>query len=182
MKVSPWGRNPKATDRALEAICSRRLIGDDGGGVVKVWEMESGKLVYSIPEAHGANIEVTAITLDKSGYRLVSGAFDGQWDTAKGASVCLSVCLSIRPRIRLSVCMCVFVGGWGRWGTCACVHTCACVCMCVCMCVCVCVCVCARARKHANFYECIFVDTLLNRNDYGCMRISILTMTNQDAD
>ena len=45
--------------------------------VLKVWEMESGKLVYTITDAHGPNIEVTAVTLDSSGYRLASGAFDG---------------------------------------------------------------------------------------------------------
>jgi hypothetical protein len=40
--------------------------------------MDSGKLVYTIPEAHGPNIEVTALALDKSGYRLISGAFDSR--------------------------------------------------------------------------------------------------------
>ncbi|KAL8568266.1 hypothetical protein ACOMHN_040839 [Nucella lapillus] len=55
--------------------------------VIKVWEMDSGKLVYTISEAHGPNMEVTAITLDRSGYRLVSGAFDGSlkvWDFGAG--------------------------------------------------------------------------------------------------
>ena len=45
--------------------------------VLKVWEMEGGKLVYTIPEAHKGSVEVTALTLDSSGYRLASGAFDG---------------------------------------------------------------------------------------------------------
>ncbi|WAR20511.1 WDR64-like protein [Mya arenaria] len=44
--------------------------------VLKVWEMESGKLVYTIPEAHKSSVEITALTLDSSGYRLASGAFD----------------------------------------------------------------------------------------------------------
>ncbi|XP_035826428.1 WD repeat-containing protein 64 [Aplysia californica] len=55
--------------------------------VIKVWEMDSGKLVYSIPEAHGPNMEVTILALDKTGYRLVSGAFDGSlkvWDFGAG--------------------------------------------------------------------------------------------------
>ena len=47
--------------------------------VVKVWEMETGKLVYQITEAHGANVEVTAIGIDKTGYRLVTGAVDGMF-------------------------------------------------------------------------------------------------------
>jgi len=42
--------------------------------------METGKRVYTIPEAHGANIEVTALCLDSSGYRLASGAFDGKFN------------------------------------------------------------------------------------------------------
>lgn len=46
--------------------------------VLKVWEMESGKLVYTITDAHKGSIEITALTLDSSGYRLASGAFDGK--------------------------------------------------------------------------------------------------------
>ena len=46
--------------------------------VIKVWEAETGKHVYAISDAHGPNIEVTAVTLDKSGYRLASGALDGK--------------------------------------------------------------------------------------------------------
>jgi len=45
--------------------------------VLKVWEMESGKLVYTITDAHKNSVEITALTLDSSGYRLASGAFDG---------------------------------------------------------------------------------------------------------
>lgn len=40
--------------------------------------MEAGKLVYQIADAHGPNIELTAIALDKSGYRLATGAYDGK--------------------------------------------------------------------------------------------------------
>ena len=50
--------------------------------VIRVWEAETGRRVYHITAAHGVNgesaIEVTAIALDKSGYRLASGALDGQ--------------------------------------------------------------------------------------------------------
>ena len=45
---------------------------------MKVWETETGRLVYQITEAHGANVEVTAVAVDTSGYRLVSGAIDGE--------------------------------------------------------------------------------------------------------
>ena len=46
--------------------------------VLKVWETETGKTVYSIPEPHGPNIELTCLALDKSGYRLATGAYDGK--------------------------------------------------------------------------------------------------------
>ena len=46
--------------------------------MVRVWETETGKQVYQIAEAHGPTVEVTAIALDESGYRLASGAFDGK--------------------------------------------------------------------------------------------------------
>ena len=46
--------------------------------VIRVWETETGKQVYQITEAHGPNIEVTAVALDGTGYRLASGAFDGE--------------------------------------------------------------------------------------------------------
>jgi WD40 repeat protein len=46
--------------------------------VLKVWEMESGKFVYQIVEPHGTNIEIIALALDKSGYRLATGGSDGK--------------------------------------------------------------------------------------------------------
>ncbi|KAJ8309097.1 hypothetical protein KUTeg_013971 [Tegillarca granosa] len=58
--------------------------------IIRVWEIESGKRVHVIPEAHGSNIEVTAICLDKSGYRLASGALDGSikvWDFGSGQEI-----------------------------------------------------------------------------------------------
>ncbi|KAK3093696.1 hypothetical protein FSP39_018996 [Pinctada imbricata] len=58
--------------------------------VIKVWELETGNRVATINEAHGSNIEVTAICLDKSGYRLASGAFDGSikvWDFGSGQEI-----------------------------------------------------------------------------------------------
>ncbi|KAL4237521.1 WD repeat-containing protein 64 [Mactra antiquata] len=58
--------------------------------VLKVWEMESGKLVYTITDAHKGSIEITALTLDSSGYRLASGAFDGSikiWDFGSGQCI-----------------------------------------------------------------------------------------------
>ena len=39
--------------------------------------METGHLVYQIHEPHGPGHEVTAVNVNTSGYRLVTGAYDG---------------------------------------------------------------------------------------------------------
>ena len=46
--------------------------------VMKVWEAENGKLVYNVPEAHGPGIEITCVSIDKTGYRMATGGFDGK--------------------------------------------------------------------------------------------------------
>lgn len=48
--------------------------------LLQVWEYESGKRVYTITDAHGPNVEVTACCLDSSGYRLATGGFDGWYE------------------------------------------------------------------------------------------------------
>ncbi|KAI0210520.1 WD repeat-containing protein 64 [Lamellibrachia satsuma] len=58
--------------------------------IIKMWEADSGKLVYQITEAHGSGVEVTAIAMDKSGYRLATGALDGSlkiWDFGSGQEI-----------------------------------------------------------------------------------------------
>ena len=44
---------------------------------IKVWEIEAGRLVYQIVEPHGTTTEVTALALDKTGYRMATGAQGG---------------------------------------------------------------------------------------------------------
>lgn len=39
--------------------------------------METGQFVYQVPNAHGASTEITAMTVDGSGYRLATGAYNG---------------------------------------------------------------------------------------------------------
>ena len=46
--------------------------------VMKVWEAETGKLVYTVTEPHGSGVEITCIALDKTGYRLATGGFNGK--------------------------------------------------------------------------------------------------------
>ncbi|KAK2191768.1 hypothetical protein NP493_46g07030 [Ridgeia piscesae] len=58
--------------------------------VIKMWEADSGKLVYQITDSHGSGVEVTAIGMDKSGYRLATGAIDGSlkiWDFGSGQEI-----------------------------------------------------------------------------------------------
>ncbi|ESP02905.1 hypothetical protein LOTGIDRAFT_230398 [Lottia gigantea] len=58
--------------------------------VIKVWEIESGKLVHTITDSHGTGIELTSMTLDKTGYRLVTGGYDGSikvWDFGSGQEI-----------------------------------------------------------------------------------------------
>ena len=43
--------------------------------------METGHLVYQIHEPHGPGHEVTAVNVNPTGYRLVTGAYDGSYWT-----------------------------------------------------------------------------------------------------
>lgn len=56
-------------------------------GILKVWEMETGQFVYQVTDAHGPSTEITAMTVDSSGYRLATGAYNGSikvWDFGSG--------------------------------------------------------------------------------------------------
>ena len=39
--------------------------------------METGRQMYQIMDAHGSNVEVTAVAVDDSGKRMYSGGYDG---------------------------------------------------------------------------------------------------------
>ncbi|KAH0622525.1 hypothetical protein JD844_024907, partial [Phrynosoma platyrhinos] len=55
--------------------------------VIKVWELETGQLIYQIEDAHGPNVEVTCAAIDKHGFHLATGACDGTlktWDFGSG--------------------------------------------------------------------------------------------------
>lgn len=54
---------------------------------LKVWEAETGRIMYVINEIHGKNVEVTCMALDPSGYKLVTGASNSSikiWDFGAG--------------------------------------------------------------------------------------------------
>ncbi|EMP37508.1 WD repeat-containing protein 64 [Chelonia mydas] len=58
--------------------------------IVKVWELESGHQIYQIEDAHGPNIEVTCAAIDKNGFHLATGAYDGTlkiWDFGSGQEI-----------------------------------------------------------------------------------------------
>ena len=40
--------------------------------------METGQLVYHMSEPHGPTHEITAVNVNTTGYRLVTGAYDGR--------------------------------------------------------------------------------------------------------
>nr|XP_060632847.1 WD repeat-containing protein 64 [Anolis sagrei ordinatus] len=55
--------------------------------VVRVWELETGQLIYQIEDAHGSNVEVTCAAIDNNGFHLATGACDGTvktWDFGSG--------------------------------------------------------------------------------------------------
>ncbi|KAJ7342090.1 hypothetical protein JRQ81_008822 [Phrynocephalus forsythii] len=55
--------------------------------VIKVWELETGQLIYQIQDAHGSSVELTCAAIDKNGFHLATGACDGTvktWDFGSG--------------------------------------------------------------------------------------------------
>ena len=46
--------------------------------IMRVWEISTGRQVYQIVEPNGRGVEVTALALDISGFRMVTGALDGK--------------------------------------------------------------------------------------------------------
>ena len=76
---------PQTHDRPISHVIfnkeTNQLITVCTESVMKVWEAENGKLVYAVPDAHGSGVEITCISLDKTGYRLASGGFNGEFGT-----------------------------------------------------------------------------------------------------
>ncbi|KAM6466544.1 WD repeat-containing protein 64 [Liasis olivaceus] len=55
--------------------------------IAKVWELETGQLIYQIEDAHGPGVELTCAAVDKNGFHLATGACDGTvkiWDFGSG--------------------------------------------------------------------------------------------------
>lgn len=82
---------PHSHDRALSQVlynCQmNQIVSICLEPVLKVWEMETGQLVYQMSEPHGPAHEITAVNVNTTGYRLVTGAYDGSikvWDFGSG--------------------------------------------------------------------------------------------------
>ena len=60
-----------------------QLLTSDTTPQLRVWEIESGKLISQVNEAHGKNVEIVAAAFDPTGFRLVTGGINGSlrvWD------------------------------------------------------------------------------------------------------
>jgi WD repeat-containing protein 64 len=81
---------PHTHDRPIIAVVYNSYINQIAtlcSSDLRVWEAETSRLMYSISEIHGKNIEATSMALDPSGYRLATGGFNGSmkiWDFGAG--------------------------------------------------------------------------------------------------
>lgn len=66
--------------------------------IFQVWELETGKRVGTINNAHDDNVEVTALCLDKSGYRMATGGFDGEFVISKNRCMIVQISNRIEPQ------------------------------------------------------------------------------------
>ncbi|XP_072503687.1 WD repeat-containing protein 64 isoform X2 [Notamacropus eugenii] len=82
---------PHSHDRDINVMVYNRtfhqLLTICSESVIKVWELETGHQIYQIFDPHGSSIEVTAAAVDKSGFVLATGAYNGTlklWDFGSG--------------------------------------------------------------------------------------------------
>ena len=78
------------------------------------------------------------------------------WQSGK-CKTCVSLC------VLMSVCLCVFFGGWWWWWWLFCLYVCVCVCVCVCALVCVCVCA----------YEWVYVCACVCVHEWVCVCVCV---------
>ena len=77
----------------LLTVCAEPLL--------RVWDVESGRLAYQIGEPHDT-CEVSAVAFDPTGYRLASAAIDGSLCSASSKPVLLKSangpCVCVKAR------------------------------------------------------------------------------------
>ena len=70
---------------------SHQVVSGCHGSVVSVWDVDTGEKTIQFSQCHG-NVEITAMTFDTTGRRLVTGARDGSikiWNFNNGACLCV---------------------------------------------------------------------------------------------
>ena len=80
-----WGHCVRA------ALCPSQVVSGCHGGVVSVWDVDTGEKTIQFSRCHG-DAEITAMAFDSTGRRLLTGGRDGSlrmWNFNNGA--CLSV-------------------------------------------------------------------------------------------
>ncbi|CAH1792147.1 unnamed protein product [Owenia fusiformis] len=120
---------PHTHDRPVVLACLnlvlQNLITVCSESELKVWEYEGGRLLYQNTEPHGPGVELTAIVLNKAGYRLATGAIDGSvkvWDTGSGQVIKHKEYKGIEEDVAINslhFCdvedqRCILLSGWGN--------------------------------------------------------------------
>lgn len=87
--INETAQLPHTHEKPLVSIChsTNQIASVCSESILKAWETDTGKLIYTIKEIHGPSVEVTCMEIDPSGYRLVTGAKNGSikvWDFGAG--------------------------------------------------------------------------------------------------
>ncbi|XP_032071930.1 WD repeat-containing protein 64 [Thamnophis elegans] len=82
---------PQSHERSISVLVYNKVfhqvLSICSESIVKVWELETGQLIYQIEDAHGPGVELTCAAVDKNGFHLATGACDGTvklWDFGSG--------------------------------------------------------------------------------------------------
>ncbi|KAL7987532.1 hypothetical protein Chor_006451 [Crotalus horridus] len=82
---------PQTHERSINVLVYNKvfhqILSICSESIVKVWELETGQLIYQIEDAHGPGVELTCAAVDKNGFHLATGACDGTvkvWDFGSG--------------------------------------------------------------------------------------------------
>ncbi|EDV21639.1 uncharacterized protein TRIADDRAFT_59845 [Trichoplax adhaerens] len=85
---------PHTHERAVSQILfnhhSNQVATACAESTIKMWDVETGRLIYQILDSHGASIEVTSMVADNAGNILATGGFDGSiktWDFSTGTPI-----------------------------------------------------------------------------------------------
>lgn len=74
-------------------VCDVQVVSACEGGVVAVWDVDSGHQVLRFTDCHG-NHEITAINLDATGHRLMTGSRAGDIKVHLPINIILHWCIN----------------------------------------------------------------------------------------